>query len=92
MRFVFPKNYFFKNKILGFIDYSTAAFNIIIFLLLFSISNLFFISLTHRLIFIIITYLPVFLLSIVGFNNESIVYIIFYIIKYLVKPKLYLYK
>ena len=27
MKFIFPQNYNFKNKLLGIIDYSTAFFN-----------------------------------------------------------------
>ena len=92
MKFIFPKNYNFKNKLFGFIDYSTAIFNIMCFFILFTISKLLFNSLNLKVLFLIITYFPIFLLSIIGFNNESIVYIIFYVIKYLVKPKLYLYK
>lgn len=92
MKFIFPKNYNFKNKIFGFIDYSTAIFNIICFFILFSICKLLFSNLNLKILFLIITYFPIFLLSIIGFNNENIVYIIFYIVKYLVRPKLYLYK
>ena len=29
MKFIFPQNYHFKNKILGFIDYSVAILNIV---------------------------------------------------------------
>lgn len=92
MKYIFPKNYNFKNKIFGIIDYTTAIFNVLIFVLLFSIINLVFKSINLKIILIIIIYLPIFLFSIIGFNNENVLYIIFYIIKYLVRPKLYLYK
>ena len=92
MRYIFPKNYNFKNKIFGIIDYTTAIFNVLIFVFLFSIINLIFKSINLKIILIIIIYLPIFLFSIIGFNNENILYIIFFIIKYLIKPKLYLYK
>ena len=92
MKYIFPKNYNFKNKIFGIIDYTTAIFNVLIFVLLFSIINLIFKSLNLKIILMIIIYLPIFLFSIIGFNNENILYIIFYIIKYLVRPKLYLFK
>ena len=29
MKFIFPQNYDFKNKLFGFIDYSTVIFNLI---------------------------------------------------------------
>ena len=92
MRYIFPKNYNFKNKIFGIIDYTTAIFNVLIFVFLFSIINLIFKSINLKIILIIIIYLPIFLFSIIGFNNENILYIIFYIVKYLIRPKLYLYK
>lgn len=92
MIYIFPKNYNFKNKLFGIIDYPTAIFNLIIFLLIFSISNLIFKSFSIKIFIIIILYFPILLFSIIGFNNENILYVIFYVIKYLLKPKLYLYK
>lgn len=92
MKFIFPKNYNFKNKIMGVIDYSTAIFNIIIFVLVYFIVSIFVKNITLKVFFIILFYLPVFLFCIFGSNNESIVMIFFYVIKFLLKPKLYLYK
>ena len=92
MKFIFPTNYNFKNKLLGIIDYPTAIFNILYFLIVFSIFNTIFNVLNLKIIFITIFYFPIFLFSIVGFNHENILYSLFYIIKYLIKPKIYLYK
>ena len=92
MKFVFPKNYNFKNKILGIIDYPTAIFNVIIFFIVFSICSLIFKDTSVRIISIILFYFPLLLFSIFGFQNESVLYTIFYIIKYLLSQKLYLYK
>lgn len=92
MKFIFPKNYDFKNKILGVIDYPTAIFNVIVFFIIFFFTKLLVRKLSIKLFFIIIFYLPVFLFSILGSQNESVVFIIFYIIKYFLKPKIYLYK
>lgn len=91
MNFIFPSNYSFKNKLLGIIDYSTAIFNVIYFLIIFGINYLLFSSINIRIIFIIVFYFPIFLFSIVGFNHENILYSLFYILKFLVKPKIYLY-
>lgn len=91
MNFIFPSNYSFKNKLLGIIDYPTAIFNVIYFLIIFSINYLLFSSINIRIIFIIVFYFPIFLFSIVGFNHENILYSLFYILKFLIKPKLYLY-
>lgn len=92
MNFIIPRNYKFKNKILGIIDYPTAIFNIIwnvaIYFLLKNISA----SIPFK-IFIFSTFsFPILLLTIIGFNNESPIYTIKYIIKFLFKQKIYLYK
>ena len=92
MKFLFPQNYNKGTKLLGFIDYSTAILNIIIWLLNFAISGILFKSFSNRIVFFIIGALPITLFSIIGFNHENIVYVIRYIIKYYRKPKLYLYK
>lgn len=91
MNFIFPSNYSFKNKLLGIIDYPTAIFNVIYFLIIFGINYLLFSSINVRIIFIIVFYFPIFLFSIVGFNHENILYSLFYILKFLIKPKIYLY-
>ena len=71
--YIFPKNYNFKNKIGGVIDYPTAIFNLLF-------------------IFISIFYTPIFLVSIFNHNDDNIICIAYYVIKFLVRPKLYLYK
>jgi len=91
LNFIFPSNYSFKNKLLGIIDYPTAIFNVIYFLIIFGINYLLFSSINIRIIFIIVFYFPIFLFSIVGFNHENILYSLFYILKFLIKPKIYLY-
>ena len=40
MKFIFPQNFNFKNKILGIIDYPTAIFNVIYFLIIWFICKL----------------------------------------------------
>ncbi len=92
MKYIFPKNYNFKNKILGIIDYPTAIFNVIMFVIIFATMSMLFKNISTRVVFIIVFYFPILLFSLVGFNNESVLYTIFYIIKFLLSPKLYLYK
>ena len=41
MKFIIPQNYNFKNKLLGFMDYSTAVFNVIWALFVFLLINIF---------------------------------------------------
>ena len=92
MKFIFPQNYNFKNKILGIINYSTAFFNIIWYIAVFVIINFLFKSWNLKIFLIISICFPITLFSIVGFNGEPITYVFKYIIKYIFKPKLYLYK
>ena len=91
MKFIFPQNYSFKNKLFGVIDYTTLILNIFWALFMFCFINLFFHNLNMKIFIFIIFCLPVFLFSIIGFNHENILYIFIYIFKYLKSSKLYLY-
>lgn len=91
MKFIFPKNYDFKSKLFGIIDYNTLFVNIIWNIFIFCFTGIFINSLNIRLFVFIIFSLPILLLSIVGFNHENIVYVIKYILKYCLSPKLYLF-
>lgn len=91
MKFVFPQNYDFNMKFLGFLDYSTIILNLLWFLFILFIVNLFPLALDIKILILIIFEFPLLIFSIVGFNGENIVYMIFYILKYLTKPKVFLY-
>ena len=90
--YIFPKNYNFTNKIGGVIDYPTAIFNLLFIFLLYKFISIFKLTLTSKLIFISIFYTPIFLVSIFNHNDDNIICIAYYVIKFLVRPKLYLYK
>ena len=92
MKFIFPQNYDFKNKLFGIIDYSTAFVNLLWYSLIFLLINLIFKSLTLMIFIFIIFCFPLLLLSIAGFNGENIIYVFTYLIRFLMKPKLFLYK
>lgn len=92
MKFIFPKNYNFSTKILGLIDYPTAVFNLIWWLIIFIISKLIFSNLLHIVIFFIIMCFPVLLISLFGLYQENIIYVFKYLFLYFLRPKLYLYK
>ena len=49
MKFIFPKNYDFKNKLFGIIDYSTVFINLIWFGFVFILINLFFHNLNIKI-------------------------------------------
>ena len=91
MKFIFPQNYNFKNKLFGLFDYSTALLNLFWIIFIYFFSTLFFKNLNIKIFLIIVFCFPLFIFSIVGFNNENILYVLFYFFKYLFKSKLYLY-
>lgn len=92
MKFIFPQNYHFKNKLLGIIDYSTAIINIIFYLFVFSLCNLLFHHLNVKIFVFIGLCFPMLILSITGLNNENIFAVLFYVFKFFRKQKIYLYK
>lgn len=92
MKFIFPQNYKFNNKILGIIDYSTAIINVIWYIISYFISSLIFNSIKIKIFSFILLSFPFFLFSIIGFNHENIISVLIYIIKYFKGKKLYLYK
>ena len=88
MRFIFPQNYNFKQKLFGFIDYSTIFINLIWFVIVFLFLNILFTDINIKFFLFILLCFPVFLFSVIGFNGENIVYVFSYIIKFILKQKL----
>ena len=76
----------------GIFDYSTAFFNIIWYVIVFLILNLIFKSWNIKIFLLISLCFPITLFSFIGFSGEPIIYVFKYVIKYLLRPKLYLYK
>lgn len=91
MKFIIPQNYTFKNKLFGFIDYSTLFLNIIWDAFVFCLIDLFFKNISLKISLFIILCFPLFLFSIIGFNHENFVYFLTYLIKYIFNPKIYFY-
>lgn len=91
MNFIFPKNYRFTSKILGFIDYSTAILNIIFAIILYNFLHIFIKNIIDMIPIFIPIFLPFFLITIIGIQKESFISVAVYILKYLFSPKLYLY-
>ena len=90
MKFIFPQNYNFSLKLLGFIEYSTAIVNLIYWGLLYIILNFFLDNITIILSLFIILALPIFILSILGYK-EKFYHILYYLLLYSIKPKVYVY-
>ena len=91
MKFIFPQNYNFKNKLFGIIDYSSLIFNIIWDLIIFLLINLLFKNNNIKIFIFIIFSLSIFLFTIFGFNHENILNVFIYLIKYIKRPKIYFY-
>ena len=91
MKFIFPKNYNFKYKLLGFIDYTTAILDFIIAFILFFIIKLFNFNLVKQIYIFIITYIPIFLFSIFGIGRENLLSVIYYLFKFFKNKGIYLY-
>ena len=91
MKFIFPQNYSFKNKLFGIIDYSTLALNIIWDLFVFCILDLIIKNLSIKISILIILCFPLLLFSIIGFNHENFISVLIYLFKFIKNPKLYYY-
>ncbi len=91
MKFIFPQNYQFKNKLFGMIDYSTAIFDVLWCLLIYGVT-IPFSDISVKCIIFIICCFPVLLISLVGIQHENFLYVAYYFIKFLCNRKVYLYK
>ncbi len=91
MKFIFPQNYRFKNKLFGIIDYPTIILNVIWDLLILIIINLIFSDLTVKVFLFVFLCFPLLLFSFSGFNGENKLYFALYMIKLKRKQKRYLY-
>ena len=91
LRFVIPKNYKYQMKFLGFINYTTILIDTVIAILLLGLLSIFIKSIEIKIYIFVSLYFPVILFSIFGIGNENIVYVTKYIIKYIIKQKVYLY-
>lgn len=92
MHFIFPKNYNFKSKLLGFIDYSTAIIDTVIGVIIYFFVNLFFSSIDIKIYVFISLFLPILLISILGINKENFINVFKYMTKFIKNQNVYLYK
>ena len=91
MHFIFPKNYNFKPKLFGIIDYSTAIIDIFLGIILFSITNFLFNNITIKIYFFISLYFPILLFSFLGIQKESFLNVLLYMVKFFKNQNIYLY-
>ena len=92
MKFIIPQNYSFKNKIFGFIPYSTLIFNIVWYFVIFSILNFFLDDWNIKIFILISLAFPITLFSILGLNGEPFIDVLKYVLKYIFSTKIYLFK
>ena len=91
MHFIFPKNYNFKPKLFGFIEYSTAILDIIVGFLIYAFVNFIFTNINIKIYVFISLFLPILLISILGINKESFLTVFSYIFKFIKNQNIYLY-
>ena len=92
MNFIFPKNYNFKPKLLGFIEYSTAIFDTMLGFFIYFLVNLIFSNINLKIYIFITLFLPILLISILGINKESFTSVFIFIFKFFKNKNIYLYK
>ena len=92
MHFIFPKNYNFKPKLMGIIDYTTAIIDSIIGIILYFIINIIFTNINVKIYVFVSTFLPILLISVLGINRESFTSVFTYMIKFIKNQNIYLYK
>ena len=91
MRFIIPSNFDFTPKLFGIIDYNVVVFNIVWCVFVFCLINLIFFNLTIKIFLFISFCFPLLLFSIIGFNHENILYVLFYLVKFIFNRNIYLY-
>lgn len=91
MHFIFPKNYNFKPKLFGFIQYSTAILDSLIGFLIYTFVNFIFTDINIKIYVFISLFLPILLISILGINKESFLTVFRYIFKFIKNQNIYLY-
>lgn len=91
MKFIFPKNYRYRAKILGFIDYVTAIVDSLIGILLFFIIRIFVKKITTQIYILIVLFVPIILFSVFVSDGENIITYTIQIIKFVKRRGIYFY-
>lgn len=91
MKFIIPENYDFKNRLFGFMDYSTAIFNVLWALFVLLLVNIFPLSINIKVGTFITLYFPLLIFSVFGFHNENIIYVLAYLFHFIKNSRIYFY-
>lgn len=81
-----------ENKLFGIIDYKTLIVLLIIIMFIWWFSGLIFSNIINRTYMLIITLIPVIGIFYSNKSSDNITHIVYCIIKYILSPKLYVYK
>ena len=92
MKFIFPKNYRYRAKILGFIDYVTAIVDSLIGILLSFIIRIFVKKITTQIYILIVLFVPIILFSVFVSDGENIITYTIQIIKFVKRRGIYFYE
>ena len=92
MKFIIPQNYDFNSKILGIIDYQSAILDLIWSIIIYVIVKIICKNISLKIFIFTIFTFPVIIFSIVGVNGENIIYVLKYMTKYILNPKILLYE
>lgn len=92
MKYIFPKNYDISPKIFGYFDIQTLSLLVVINLILYFLLKIFISNIFLIIQFNIVLTLPIILLGVSGVNGENLYYFIYYIFKYFISKKVYLYE
>ena len=92
MKFIFPKNYRYRSKILGFLDYVTALVDLVVGIFLFLFIKLFVQKITVQVYIFIILFVPIVLLSVFVLDGENIIDYFYMIVVFCRRRGVYLYQ
>ena len=91
MKFIFPKNYKYRAKILGFIDYVTATIDLIIGFILIFLIRIFVKKITTQIYILVVLFIPIVLFSVFVADGENIILYTIQIFKFMKKRGIYFY-
>ncbi len=91
MKYLIPENYDYKNKLFGILDYKSAIFIVIFIFIVWNVLGLFIKNIITLISLMIILCLPIILLIFYNSSNENFINLVYYFVKYLIKPKIYFY-
>lgn len=91
LKFIFPKNYKYRAKILGFIDYVTATIDLIIGFILIFLIRIFVKKITTQIYIFVVLFIPIVLFSVFVADGENIILYTIQIFKFMKKRGIYFY-